>query len=142
MNLVYVTHYPAWFFGQTGVIELQLSINRSTNSDNLRFSLKLAMNLAYDTHCLLGSLKDQSDWTTLNSDNLRFTLKLAMNLVYVTYYLSRFFEQTRVIELQLRINRSTNSDNLRFSLKLAMNLAYGTHYFSWFFEQPRVSTLL
>ena len=65
-----------------------------------------------------------------------------MNLVYVTYYLSRFFEQTRVIELQLRINRSTNSDNLRFSLKLAMNLAYGTHYFSWFFEQPRVSTLL
>ena len=65
-----------------------------------------------------------------------------MNLVYVTHYLSWFFEQTRVIELQLRINRSTDSDNLRFSLKLAMNLAYGTHYFSWFFEQTRVSTLL
>ena len=65
-----------------------------------------------------------------------------MNLVYVTHYLSRFFEQTRVIELRLRINRSTNSDNLRLSLKLAMNLAYVTHYSSWFFEQTRVSTLL
>ena len=65
-----------------------------------------------------------------------------MNLAYVTHYSYWFFEQTRVIELQLRINRSTNSDNLRLSLKLAMNLAYGTHYFFWFFEQTRVSTLL
>ena len=73
---------------------------------------------------------------------MRFSLKLAMNLVYVTHYLTRFFEQTRVIELQLRINRSTDSDNLRFSLKLAMNLAYVTHYLSRVFGQTRVTGLL
>ena len=65
-----------------------------------------------------------------------------MNLVYVTHYLTRLFEQTRVIELQLRINRSTNSDNLRFSLKLAMNLAYDTHCLPRVFGQTRVTGLL
>ena len=65
-----------------------------------------------------------------------------MNLVYVTHYLTRFFEQTRVIELQLRINISTNSDNLRFSLKLAMNLAYDTHCLARIFGQTRVTGLL
>ena len=71
-----------------------------------------------------------------DSDNLRFSLKLAMNLAYVTHYLSRFFEQTGVIELQLSINRSTNSDNLRFSLKLAMNLAYDTHCLIGSLDRP------
>ena len=65
-----------------------------------------------------------------------------MNLAYVTHYLSRFFEQTGVIELQLSINRSTNSDNLRFSLKLAMNLAYDTHCPARVFGQIRVTGLL
>ena len=51
MNLAYDTHWTSRVFEQTEVIELQLSINRSTNSDNLRFSLKLAMNLGYDTYC-------------------------------------------------------------------------------------------